>query len=270
MPSPRLIATDLDGTLLDPSGHVSPRTRAALDAARAAGVPVVPVTARNPNGLRAIGAETGFDSWALCGNGAYGLDLATGRVLYTVEAAPEILTPFATALSSRVPGVVFGAIRDAGEGFVAEPGYAALSSFDDHKRDPHTMHGSTRAEVVGAASLKLVFRHATVSTAELFAAARGLGLSGFEMTLSGAPFVELMAAGVTKASGLDRLCAHLGINRSEVVAFGDGLNDVDMLAWAGTGYAVANAGEAVRAAADLVAPSNAEDGFAAIVEDLLA
>src|SRR5690606_9651134 len=98
----------------------------------------------------------------------------------------------------------------------------------------------------------------------------GLGLSGFEAPLSGAPFVEIMAAGVTKAWGLEQLCAHLGIAASEVVAFGDAPNDVAMLQWAGRGIAMANADEIVKDAADEVAAgTNADDGVAAVLEALL-
>lgn len=75
----RLIATDLDGTLLRPDLSVSARTRAALDAARAAGIHVVPVTARQPRGVRRIAEAAGFDGYALCANGAYGVHLGTGR-----------------------------------------------------------------------------------------------------------------------------------------------------------------------------------------------
>ena len=78
----RLIATDLDGTLLGDDGAVSPRTRAALDAARDAGIATIPVTARQPIGLRPIAAQAGFTDWALCGNGAYGVHLTTGEHLF--------------------------------------------------------------------------------------------------------------------------------------------------------------------------------------------
>ena len=86
----RLIATDLDGTLLDGavvdgSGTVTARTRQALDAARAAGIHTVPVTARQPIGLRPIAEQAGFTEWALCGNGAYGVHLTTGEQLFAEE-----------------------------------------------------------------------------------------------------------------------------------------------------------------------------------------
>ncbi|GAA4480207.1 HAD family hydrolase [Microbacterium panaciterrae] len=266
----RLIATDLDGTLLDPSGHVSTRTRAALDAARAAGILVIPVTARQPIGLREIAAEAGFDGWALCGNGAYGIHLRTREQLFASEIAVPVQQRIARELGERISGLLFASVREAGEVFVAQDGYAALAAHGDHKRDPETMGAVPLAEVVATPSLKLVIRHSTIAPPDLFAVLATLDQDGFAATLSGAPFVEVMAAGVSKATGLAQLCARLGIERSEVLAFGDALNDVEMLRWAGRGVAMANAEPEALAAADVVTGSNAEDGAAIVLERLLA
>ena len=266
----RLIATDLDGTLLDPSGHVSARTRAALDAARAAGIVVVPVTARQPIGLRAIAAEAGFDGWALCGNGAYGVHLTTHEQLFASEIAVPVQQRIARELGAKVPDLLFASVREAGEVFVAQAGYAAVAALGDHKRDPATMGAVPIAEVLAAPSLKLVIRHPVIAQADLFAVLGALDQTGFAATLSGAPFVEVMAEGVNKATGLAQLCAELGIHRSEVLAFGDALNDVEMLRWAGWGIAVANAEPEALAAADEVTASNAEDGVSIVLERVLA
>src|SRR5699024_7414732 len=116
----------------------------------------------------------------------------------------------------------------------------------------------------------LIVRHAELSNDELLARIRSLGLDGFELTHSGAPFVEVLAPGVSKAWGLEQLCTHLGIDRSEVLAFGDAPNDAEMLAWAGRGVALANAEPVALAAADEVAASNLDDGVAQVIEDVLA
>jgi Cof subfamily protein (haloacid dehalogenase superfamily) len=265
----RLIATDLDGTLLDPSGRVTTRTRAALDAARAAGIVVVPVTARQPIGLRAIAAEAGFDGWALCGNGAYGIHLGTREQLFASEIAVPAQQRIAQKLGERIPDLLFASVREAGEVFVAQEGYAEVATLSDHKRDPRTMGAVPLAEVLGAPSLKLVIRHRSLTPAEIFAVLGTLDPAGFAATLSGAPFVEVMAEGVTKATGLARLCAALGIDHTEVLAFGDALNDVEMLRWAGRGIAMANAEPEAIAAADEVTASNADDGVAAALERIL-
>ncbi|WP_353113028.1 HAD family hydrolase [Microbacterium sp.] len=265
----RLIATDLDGTLLDDAGAVTARTRAALDAAREAGIAVVPVTARQPIGLRAIAGDAGFTQWALCGNGAYGVHLTTGEQLFAEEIPVAVQRTLAEALNAVVPDLLFASVRNAGEGFVAQHGYAAVARLSDHKRDPGTMGGVPLDTVLAAPSLKLVIRHPSVPVPDVFSALQSLGLEGFEATMSGAPFVEVMAAGVTKATGVAQLCARLGIAQHEVLAFGDALNDLELLAWAGRGVAVANAIDVVRDAADEVADSNADDGVARVIERML-
>ena len=98
---------------------------------------------------------------------------------------------------------------------------------------------------------------------------RALGLDGFTVTHSGAPFVEILADGVNKAWAVAKLCEHLGIDRAEVLAFGDAPNDAELLAWAGRGVAMANAHPEALVAADEVAGSNEEDGVAAVLERLL-
>jgi len=265
----RLIATDLDGALLDSTGMVTPRTRRALDAARARGIHVVPVTARQPIGLRAIAAEAGFDGWALCGNGAYATNLVDGRMLFAEELPPETIRTLAQALRASIPGLLFASVREGGETFVAEDGYAEIADYSDHKRHPQTMGGVPLDQVLAAPTLKLVIRHPEFAPTVLFETLRDLGLTGFEATLSGAPFVEVMAEGVTKATGLARLCEHLDVPQSDVVAFGDALNDVERLRWAGRGVAMAGADDVVRDAADEVAASNDDDGVARVIERML-
>jgi len=265
----RLIATDLDGTLLDSASTVSPRTRRALDAARAVGIHVVPVTARQPIGLRMIAADAGFDDWALCGNGAYATHLTDGRMLFAEELPAETVRTLAEALQAALPGLLFASVREGGETFVAQHGYAQIAHLSDHKRDPRTMGGVPLDIVLAEPSLKFVIRHPELAPQAVFDILRRLGLTGFEATLSGAPFVEVMAEGVTKATGLARLCDHLGIERADVVAFGDALNDVEMLHWAGHSVAMAGGEKVVHDAADEVAESNDHDGVAQVIERML-
>ena len=103
--SVRLIATDLDSTLLDSDGGVSPRTRAALDAATAAGIHVVPATARNPVGLRHLRPVLGLDEWALCSNGSFGIHLTTRELLFADEVTAPVIAGIVTVLDTAVRGV---------------------------------------------------------------------------------------------------------------------------------------------------------------------
>lgn len=265
----RLVATDLDGTLLRDDLTTSKRTRDALDAARRQGVLVVPVTARQPVGVRHIADDAGFDGWAVCSNGALGVHLTTGERLFEEPIAVAAQQRLVAALAERVPGLLHVSVRDGGEGFVAQEGYADLARFEDHKRDVSTMGAHELAVVLAEPSLKLVVRHPELGVDELLAAARDLGHDDIALTHSGAPFLEVMAASVNKAWGVARLCERLGIDREDVVAFGDAPNDVELLAWAGRGVAVANAVPEAIGVADEVTASNEDDGVALVLERLL-
>lgn len=263
----RLIATDLDNTLLRSDRSVSARTRHALDRARESGVPVVPVTARQPIGLTAIAPAAGVTDWVICSNGAYAINLATDEVLYAVELAADTQREIVAGLNSLDGGYRFAVVRDCGRGFVAQPGYPELCVLSDHTRDPATMELAELDELTAEPCLKFVVRHLTQTPAEILTAVESLGLTGFNVTSSGAPFVEISHELVDKAYGLAIWCEHFGIDRSEVVAFGDAANDVSMLRWAGLGVAVANAVPESQAAADVVLPwTNDEDAVARAIE----
>lgn len=267
----RLVATDLDHTLLRDDLSLSPRTRAALAGVRAAGVMTVPVTARQPMGLREVAEDAGFTEWALCSNGSLAVHLTTGERLHESTLSVRAQQRLARALAERVPGLLFVSVRDGGETFVSQDGYSQLAAltYGDHKRDPASMGSYPLEEVLAEPSLKLIVRHPEMSAAELYDEVTALGIADCAVTMSGAPFVEVMAAGTSKAWGLARLCEQLDIDRAEVLAFGDARNDVEMLVWAGHGVAVANAAPEARAAADEVTGSNLEDGVALVLERLL-
>ncbi|WP_130866384.1 HAD family hydrolase [Acidipropionibacterium timonense] len=267
MRRPGLIATDLDGTLLGPDKQISARTRAAIRAAEEGGVPVVPVTARQLYGLDAWRDALG--RWALCSNGAICWDLHRGTVLFRQVLPAQVARAFALALLDVAPGTVFLTIQDDGDRFASQAGYADLVTVADHNRDPATMPVLSLDEVLGGDCLKLVARHPNLPLADLEARARGLGMDEVHLTTSGMPMLEVSAAGASKDTGLALLCDRVGVRRQDVVAFGDGANDVEMLRWAGTSYAMGNAVPAAVAAADRRAASNAEDGVAQVLEQLL-
>lgn len=270
----RLVATDLDNTLLRSDRSISPRTDAALRAAADAGIAVVPVTARQRLGLLAVAPlfldlAGAFGGWAICSNGALGLDLVSGERLFEATMTVEAQRDLVVRLTAAVPDVRFCAVRDGGDGFLVEAGYADLCVWADHNRDPRLMQVVDRPALADRPNLKMVARHPALGPRDLLAAFDALGLPGLRATSSGAPFLEVSAAGIGKAYGLQRLTERLGISAAEVVAFGDGLNDLDMLQWAGLGVAVANAEPELLAVADRIAPSCDQDGFAQALEALL-
>ena len=264
----RLIATDLDGTLVNSARLLDPRTLEALTAARDAGLAVVPASGRQPFSI----AEVLSGSWLAEGivigaNGAVGVDLATDDVLFETVIEVEAQTRLFHELRQIYPKLACVSIRDAGATFWPEEGYVGMMDPGDHGREEVLKHYPLE-EVLGEPSVKLVLRGADVAPEEVRAVAEGLGVPGVKVSTSGAPFVEVAAEGVNKASGLQKLCARLGIAQDEVLAFGDNNNDLEMIGWAGHGVAMGNALPELAAVADEVTLTNNEFGVAVVVERL--
>lgn len=265
----RLVATDLDGTLLRSDGAISERTRSVLQQASAAGIVVVLVTGRPPHTLRKAAQAAGVSGLAICSNGAVVYDLDRAAIVRHTALDVDTAARLIHALRGAVPDVCFAFVR--GERFACEPAYHAISQARDHADgflELATL-GEARALCVEAPT-KLIARHASINADELLAMVHALGLDGFEATQSGAPYVEVAAAGITKAHALEALCADLGIQASEVVAFGDAPNDLPMLRWAGLSVAVANAHPHLLAEAHEIGLANDDDGVAVVIERLLA
>jgi hydroxymethylpyrimidine pyrophosphatase-like HAD family hydrolase len=256
--SVRLVASDLDGTLLRSDDSVSERTLSALARTIAAGIRFVLVSARSPVWLAPEAARLGLDGIGICANGAVVYDYEAGRVLIHRPLEPETARELVHGLRLAAPGVVFGCERPSG--FIAEPTYRSLF------RPPDSIPRADALAFVSEPVTKLVLQHPELAQAELHALAGDLGGERVEASYSGAGLVEIAAAGVNKGSALAELCDELEIDRSEVIAFGDMPNDVSMLAWAGRGIAVANGHPEVLAVADEVTASNDEDGVALVLE----
>jgi hydroxymethylpyrimidine pyrophosphatase-like HAD family hydrolase len=256
----RLVASDLDGTLLRSDDSVSQRTLEALARTVAAGIRFVLVSARSPGWLAPEAARLGLDGIGICCNGAVVYDYGAERVLIHRPLEPETARELVHGLRLAAPGVVFGCERPSG--FTAEPAYRPLF------RPPDSIPRADGLALVAEPVTKLVLQHPELSQPELHAIAAGFGGETIEACYSGAGLVEIAAAGVTKGAALGDLCAELGIDSGETIAFGDMPNDVSMLEWAGRGVAVANAHPDVLAVADEVTASNDEDGVALVLERL--
>ncbi|MGH9067470.1 MAG: HAD family hydrolase, partial [Acidimicrobiales bacterium] len=260
----RLVATDLDGTFLGPGGTVTERAVAAVAAARAAGVDVIPVTARAPRSTRRIAATAGFGPLAVCANGAVVYDLAQESVLHHSPLAAEVAAGLVAAVRDAVPGVFFAC--ETVDVLVPEHGLLDVEAARawglrvDHVPDvcPHLDQEVT----------KLICHHPDLAARELMDVVAGVCGAEGHVTSAGATWAEIGAPGVTKAYALDLVCDLLGLSVGEVVCVGDELNDLPMLAWAETAVAVANACPEVLALADRIVPPNSEDGVAQLLEEL--
>lgn len=222
---------------------------------------VVLVTARGPRGVSALAREYGLTGRAVCSNGAIVAELPGGEVVRTRPLGAEVARRLVRALRERLPGVLFAL---EGARFSHEPGFAAW----DWTPPDGTRVGDA-LDLLDEPVSKLIVRHEEHALEVIAAAATEAAGTDAAVTIPGPWTVEVSAAGVNKAAALAELCDELGIDASEVVAFGDYPNDVPMLAWAGRAVAVANAHAAVLEVADEVTASNDDDGVALVLEHLV-
>lgn len=260
---PRLIATDLDGTLLRSDGTVSQRSVDALRAVAEAGLETVLVTARPPRWLDELAHVVGARGVAICGNGAFRYDVAGQRVFDERTITREVVTEIVRDLREQVPGTGFAAERTSG--LAAESMFAAIH---DHPEDLVT---TSEIELLEDAAVgKLLARNPHLTDDEFIAVATEVVGDRAIVAFSGAGgLAEISALGVTKAAALREWCDDLGITAAQVWAFGDMPNDLPMLTWAGRSFAVANAHPEVLAAVTDHCPANDEDGVAQTLERLL-
>ena len=259
----RLVASDLDGTLLLPDETVSERTRAALVAAKEAGITVVLVSGRQPRSLGPIAERIGVGGIAICANGALIWDLDAGTLVDATPLAADLASRLVHALREAIPGVLFAVELE--RGFGRERGWAEETT--DVR--PEVLEADA-LELITGPVIKLLVRHPTLPFPEVAERARRAVGEDAVATWAGLRLVEISAAGVTKAFALERLCRRLGVAPGEVVAVGDMPNDLAMLNWAGTAVAVANATQEVLDAADEVTAANTDDGVALLLERILA
>ena len=261
--TPRVVATDLDGTLLRSDGSLSDRTRGVLAGLDDRGIQVVFVTARPPRWLDAVADAVGGHGLSICLNGSCVVEIATGEVSQVHGFDAADLADVVADLRHALPGIELGLERPSGAVF--DPHYA---------RDHHAPSDAHRARVeehldepVG----KLLARISSMPDDAFFADVERVIGSRAHLAYSGAlGLAEMTAPGVSKAAALDRWCTAHDVSAQHVWAFGDMPNDLPMLTWAGTSFAVANAHADVLAAATHVTASNDDDGVARALEGLLA
>ena len=259
---PKLVASDLDGTLVRSDGTLDDRTRRAIEAAEAAGTIVVFCTARPHRGLTELAEATEHRGVVICDNGALLWDLHTESVIESSPLDPAIARELVALLEAELPGGAW-AVERAG-GFGHEPGYVTRWPI------PENATVAAMQALIAEPAVKLMLRHDRLTADRLLERAREACGHLAELSHSSATdaLLEISAAGVSKASALARLCERRDIDRHEVIAFGDMPNDLAMLAWAGHSVAVANAHPDVRASADEVTASNDESGVALVLERL--
>ncbi|MFJ3751851.1 HAD family hydrolase [Streptomyces sp. t99] len=266
MPTPpayALVATDLDGTLLRPDDTVSARSRAALGLAAASGARHLIVTGRPVPGIRSLLADLAYTGLVVCGQGTQLYDADAGRLLRSVALDREAADTALGKIEAEV-GAVFAAVDQDGVDGVTliEAGYRM-----PNPTLPAQRVGSREA-LWARPVIKVLVRHPELGDDALAAVARRAVGDLATVTMAGPGTVELAPRGVDKGTGLAAAAELLGIGAERTVAFGDMPNDLPMFAGSGLRVAMGNAHPELRAAADEVTLSNAEDGVAVVLERL--
>jgi HAD superfamily hydrolase (TIGR01484 family) len=247
---PRLVALDIDGTLLkwiEGAGQtheqVAPAVHDAVRRAHDAGAHIVLASGRSPHGMTVIAdlldLEAGEPSWVVASNGAVVFRYPPFEVVHeeTFDARPAV-----EAILREHPGVLV-AVEERGVGFRVNRPFPAGELSGD-------MLITDVADLVAEHVSRVIIRDPD-STAEDFLDLAGrLGLHGTDYVVGWTAWLDLAPVGVSKASGLAHVAERLGVDAADVLAIGDGRNDIEMLRWAGRGVAMGQAVEPVIAAAD--------------------
>lgn len=268
---PKLILTDLDGTLLRNDKSLSPANRAALERAAAQGAQVVVATGRFFGGVPRELRDMPFLRYFILMNGAKVYDREEDRVLYRaeigLETAEQIFDLF-QPLDATVDcyqndrGLMDRKYFDRLDYYIPDQVSRELTRRNrtpvDNFREAVRSGGNSVQKIQG------FFPHLELRPRVMERLAREF--PELVLSISIDHNLEINAPDATKGAALLALCRALDIDPSETVAFGDGTNDVTMVKAAGVGVAMANASPETLAAADLVAPSNEEDGVARVLE----
>lgn len=276
-----MLGTDLDGTLLGPDLRVGPRALAAIPRALDVGLEVVYVTGRPPRWLRPVVEQTGHAGLAVCANGALVVDLAQERLVRRTTIAAELAAAVALRLRELVPGITFALERLLPRApWTNDLEHMTVVGFEPHYDPPWArMPGVESGDILDLVGrgdpvklLALPPEGAGHDSDSMLALAEAEFAGALHITHSGArnALIEIVSGEVDKGLAFLEVAAMRGLDAAGTVGVGDMPNDIALIRAAGTGYAVANAHPAARAAAAHVIPSNADDGVGRLLEALLA
>lgn len=262
--APRLIALDIDGTLLkwvEGDGQtyeqISPPVYAAVRAAADAGAHIVLASGRSPHGMDKIAdlldlpGEAADRLWVVASNGAVifrypPLEVVHEETFDAREAVRQVLEQHPEALV---------AVEERGVG------YRVSRPFPDGELSGEMIQTDVDEIVAGPVS-RVIIRDPTASADDFVAMAARLGLHGTDYVVGWTAWLDLAPVGVSKASGLEYVAAELGLGSEDVLAIGDGRNDIEMLEWAARGVAMGQSVQEVRDAADFTTDTVYDDGAA--------
>ena len=253
----RLVALDIDGTLMNASRGVSGANRAAVRAARERGAAIVLATGRNIDATRPVWEELGLSGPMITYGGAWIVDAPSGDTLWMEEMDPELVRECVRL--ADLFGIHVHLYQD--DAVVYRKENAFVQSYIGR----HALRSRKDPDLADRlyARIPKVLAYADPGSEEGYRRAFAEALSGRASVSRSIPgFIEISGLGATKGQALKRVAGMLGIPQAETAAVGDNYLDADMLEWAGTGVAVANAEKEILESCDLTVPSCAEDGVA--------
>ena len=261
--TPRLVALDIDGTLLrwiDGTGtsheEITPAVHDAVRRAQEAGAHVVLASGRSPDGMTGVADLLGLateDSpvWVVASNGAVVFRYPPMQVVH--EETFDARAAVAAVLTEHPQALV--AVEERGRG------YRVNRHFPMGELSGEMILSEVESMVAEPVS-RVIIRDPEATVEDFVALAGRLGLHGTDYVVGWTAWLDLAPVGVSKASGLQVVCRELGVAAGDVLAIGDGRNDIEMLTWAGRGVAMGQAVEEVRTAADAVTATVDDDGAA--------
>lgn len=249
---PRVVALDIDGTVVDRDGRLPDRVADAISSVVAADVPVVLATGRSWHGVRPLIDELGLPpGWSVASNGAVVVSYPPERIEKAVTFDPRRVIE---RVGELAPEALI-AVEEIGRG------YRTTGEFP--RGDLTGEMIIENAEQLSSRPVtRIIVRDPYRSDEEFLELADQLGLHGVSYYVGWSAWLDIVPDGVTKASGLADVVAELGLEAADVLAVGDGRNDVEMLSWAGRGVAMGQAPAEVHAAADAVTGTFDDGGLA--------
>jgi Predicted hydrolases of the HAD superfamily len=261
----RLIATDLDDTLLRADLSISEGNRRALKKAAAAGIRVVLASGRNIHSMRAYAEFLGLlgpGDYMICSNGAEILHSASGRLIDERRLGPELCREIAGEIESRgMPWQIYE------EGIIHVNRSNPWALEDSRLSGQPCILVEDRDEFFARGVIKFVVPGEPERISSLVGELAAVLGDRASVVTSKPCFLEVLPEGADKGAALERLAAMVDVPMAETMAIGDAMNDLGMIRAAGWGCAPANASSAAKAAARLVSPkTNDEDAVADLVE----
>ena len=247
---PRLVALDIDGTVVDHDGALPEAVRKAVGRVLDADVPVVLATGRSWHGTRPVFDELGLPPGpSVASNGAVIVSYPPQEIRKAVTFDPREVIKKVVQFA---PGTLI-AVEEIGRGYRLNghfpggdlTGEMVIESIEQLSARPVT---------------RIILRDPDRSDEDFTSLARHLGLQGVTYFVGWSAWLDIAPLGVNKASGLQDVADDLGVDPTDVLAFGDGRNDIEMLRWAGRGVAIGDAPEDVQQAADVVTDTFADGG----------